>query len=154
MVVGVIVSEAVGDTGIKTIPILGDIVPSFCGTFISGIMSCTLLYFLDRSELMNKLFHVLDGLHTIETEVNYYRQQAEYFERYAAELEQIDLAQFKKEIAFYEQITNDLTAAESEQELNIVLKNALKKENILIPWKGYESFDQFMNDKNSHLVFE
>lgn len=154
VVVGVVVSDAVGNTGIKAIPVLCDIVPSFCGAFISGIMSCTLLYFLDRSELMNKLFHALDGLHTIETEINYYRQQADYFERYAAELEQIDLAQFKKEIAFYGQIAASLEAAETEQELNYVLKNALKTADILMPWNEYESFDQFMSDKNSHLVFE
>lgn len=103
---------------------------------------------------MNKLFHALDGLHTIETEINYYRQQADYFERYAAELEQIDLAQFKKEIAFYGQIAASLEAAETERELNYVLKNALKTADILMPWNGYESFDQFMSDKNSHLVFE
>lgn len=154
VVVGVVVSEAVGSTGIKAIPVLRDVVPTFCGAFVSGIMSCTLLYFLDRSELMNKLFHALDGLHTIETEINYYRQQAVYFEKYAAELEKIDLAQFQKETAFYGQISNDLEAAKTEQELNEILKNALKRANILIPWNGYESFDQFMRDKNSRLVFE
>lgn len=153
VVVGVVVSDAVGNTGIKAFPVICDIVPSFCGAFISGIMSCTLLYFLDRSELMNKLFHVLDGLHTIETEINYYRQQADYFERYAAELEQIDLEQFKKEITFYGHIANSLEATETEQELNSVLKNALKTANILMPWSGYESFDQFMGDKSVKLVF-
>lgn len=152
--VGVLVSEAVSNTGIKAIPELCDIVPDFCGTFVSGIMSCTLLLFLDRNERMNELFHALDDLHTIETEINYYRQQADYFERYAAELEQIDFEQFKKEIAFYGQISKRLEAAETEQELNSVLKNALKTANILMPWNGYESFDQFMGDKNAKLVFE
>lgn len=154
VVVGAIVSEAVSNTGIKAIPVLCDIVPSFCGAFVSGIMSCTLLYFLDRSELMNKLFHALDGLHTIETEINYYRQQADFFERYAAELVEIDLVQFKKEVAFYDQIADSLEAAETEEELNIVLKNAMITANILVPWKGYESFDEFMNDSKAHLVFE
>lgn len=154
VVIGVIVSDAVGNTGIKKIPIIGDIVPTFCGAFVSGIMSCTLLYFLDRSELMNKLFKALDGLHTIETEINYYRQQADYFEHYAAELEQIDLEQFKKEIAFYNQVTVNLEAAKTEEELNTVLKNAFQVANILIPWKNHESFDQFMGDKKAHLVFE
>lgn len=154
VVVGVVVSDVVGNTGIKGIPVLCNIVPSFCGAFISGIMSCTLLYFLDRSELMNKLFHALDGLHTIETEINYYRQQADYFEQYAAELEQIDLEQFKQEITFYGRITISLETAETEQELNNVLKSALKAANILMPWNGYESFNQFMGDKSAKLVFE
>lgn len=154
VVVGVMVSDAVSSTGINTIPVLCDVVPSFCGAFVSGIMSCTLLYFLDRSEFMNKLVKTLDGLHTIETEINYYRQQADYFEKYAAELAKIDLPQFKKEIAFYGQTAASLAAAQTDQELNAALKDALKKAGILIPWKGYENFDQFMSDKKAHLVFE
>ena len=154
IVVGVVVEDAVGNTGIKAIPILCDIVPSFCGVFVTGIMSCTLLYFLDKSELMNKLFKFLDGLHTIETEIQYYRQQAEYFEKYAAELAQIDLAQLKKETAFYSQITEKIEATETEEELNRVLKDALESADILIPWNGYESFNQFMGDKKARLVFE
>lgn len=154
VVVGVMVSDAVSSTGINTIPVLCDVVPSFCGAFVSGIMSCTLLYFLDRSEFMNKLVKTLDGLHTIETEINYYRQQADYFEKYAAELAKIDLPQLKKEIAFYGQTTASLTAAQTDQELNTALKDALKNAGILMPWKGYENFDQFMSDKKAHLVFE
>lgn len=154
VVIGVVVSDAVGNTGIKAIPILCDVVPAFCGAFVSGIMSCTLLYLLDRSELMNKLFKFLDGLHTIETEIQYYRQQAEYFEKYAAELAQIDLLQFKKETAFYGQIAARLEGAGTEEELNAMLKDALKTAGIIIPWKGYESFDQFMGDKKARLVFE
>ena len=154
MVVGVVVSDAVGNTGIKAIPVLCDVVPSFCGAFVTGIMSCTLLYFLDRSELMNKLFKFLDGLHTIETEIQYYRQQAEYFKKYAAELAQIDLAQLKKETAFYSQVSEKIAAAETEEELNCVLKNTLESAGILMPWNGYESFGQFMADKDAHLVFE
>ena len=136
------------------IPVLGDIVPSFCGAFISGIMSCTLLYFLDRSKLMNKLFHALDGMHFIEKEIDYYRRQADYFEQYAAELEKLDLDQLQKETAFYGHITESLEAAKTEQELNNALKKALETANILIPWRGFESFDQFMSDRNSRLVFE
>lgn len=153
VVMGVIVSDAVGNTGIKAIPVLGDIVPSFCGAFVSGIMSCTLLYYLDRSELMNKLFRVLDCLPSVASDIAYYRQQAEYLEKYAAELESIDLLQFKKEIALYGQIGSDLEAAESEEEVNVVLRNAMKSANIPLPWKGYDSFDKFMGDKDSILVF-
>lgn len=154
IIVGVVVSETIGNTGIKMIPVLGDIVPSFCGAFISGIMSCTLLYFLDRSKLMNKLFHALDGMHFIEKEIDYYRRQADYFEQYAAELEKLDLDQLQKETAFYGHITESLEAAKTEQELNNALKKALETANILIPWRGFESFDQFMSDRNSRLVFE
>ena len=154
VVVGTIVSEAVGKAGFNAISELSDVVPSFCGAFVTGIMSCTLLYFLDRSKTMNKLFHALDQLPSIEKDINYYHEQAAYFEKYAAELENIDLVQFKKETAFYNGVANSLEKAETEEELNEVLKRAMETANILIPWKGYESFDACMSDKSAHLVFK
>lgn len=53
--VGVLVSEAVNNTPIGKMPVLGGIIQTFCGAFVTRIMTCTLLYFLDRSKLMNKL---------------------------------------------------------------------------------------------------
>lgn len=154
VVTGVAVSDAVSKTPIAAIPVLGDVVPAFCGAFVSGIMSCTFLYFLDRSPIINKLVKKLDDLHTIETEVNYYREQAEYFERYAAELMEIDLAEFQRETALYCNATARLEDAQNENDLNAILKNAYETLNISLPWGEHESFDSFMEDESAHLVFE
>lgn len=154
VVTGVIVSDAIGKTPVGAVPVLGDVVQTFCGSFVTGIMSCTFLYFLDRNELMQKLFRTLDKLHTIETEINYYRQQADYFERYAAELMNIDLAQFQKETVLYHNIAARLENAKTESELNAVLTQAFQDVGAVIPWNGYKSFDNFMDDKSARLVFE
>lgn len=154
VVAGVIVSDAIGKAPVGAIPVLGDIIQTFGGSFVTGIMSCTFLYFFDRNELMQKLFKALDDLHTIETEINYYRQQADYFERYAAELMNIDLVQFKKEVSLYKDLADELENAGSEGELNRVLTQAMQDIGIMIPWNGYESFDHFMDDEDSQLVFE
>ena len=127
VVAGALVSEALEATPIGQIPVLGDIVQTFCGAFVTGILSCTFLYFLDRSELMNRLFKCLDNLHTIETEISYYRQQAEYFEKYAAELMSIDLPQFQAEVKLYSRVANDLETVRSEHELNSVLLKAYER---------------------------
>lgn len=153
VVVGVIVSDAIGKTPIGAIPVLGDVVQAFCGAFVTGIMSCTLLYFMDRNEMMQRLFSVLNSLHTIETELNYYRQQADYFERYAAELMGIDLEQFQKETRLYGTVANQIEGAKTEGELNGILRQAVKDLGIAIPWEGHGSFDDFMGDKTAHLVF-
>lgn len=154
VVAGVMVSDTIAKTPVGGIPVLGDVIQTFCGAFVSGIMSCTLLYFVDRSELSQKLFKALDGLHTIETEINYYQQQADYFERYAAELMSIDLTQLRREVALYETIVKNLENTKTEKELNIVLKQALHDLGVAIPWKNHQSFGEFMRDKNAHLVFE
>ena len=122
VVVGVLVNEAVSK--IVTLPVVGEIVPTFCGAFVSGIMSCTMLTFLDRSELVNKLVASLNNLRTIEDDINYYKEQAAYFERYAAELEKIDLDAFRKETAIYNRIADQIASIQSEEDLNQALKKA------------------------------
>jgi len=154
VVTGVVVSEAISKTPITAIPVLSDVVPVFCGAFVSGIMSCTLLYFLDRNPVINKLVKKLDNLHTIETEVSYYRQQAEYFERYAAELMEIDLEVFQRETALYCSAAAKLESAKNENDLNNILKNTFETLNISLPWGEHESLDAFMKDESAHLVFE
>lgn len=153
-VVGVLVKEAIEKTPIGMIPVARDVVPSFCGAFVTGIMSCTLLYFIDRSELAQKLFRVLDNLPFIEKEIAYFRQQAEYFERYAAELMNIDLAQFKKETKMYGDIARKLESVRTDEELNLILLQAQQEAGIRSPWEGHDQFHDFMDDADACLVFQ
>jgi len=152
VVVGGLVFEQIGKSPIGGIEKIGDIVQTFCGTLVTGIMSCSFLYFFDRSEIMNKLVSKLNNIHTLSTEVNYFRRQAEYFERYAAELMCIDVEKFRKETAVYASVAGQIENAKSETELNAILESVMKIMGIKIPWKG--DFDSFMNDGNAVLVFE
>lgn len=152
VVAGTMVMEVIGKTPIVGIPVVGEVVKTFCGAFVTGILSCSLLYFLDRSDTINKLVAFLDNIHTIEDEVNYFRRQAEYFENYAAELMNIDLQKFKQETAMYSNLATEITEYKSEEELNIILIRALEVIGVKIPWEG--EFDDFMMDKSKRLVFE
>lgn len=152
VVVGTLVSEAIGKTPLGAIPVAGDIVQTFCGTLVSGIMSCTFLFFFDRSEIMNKLVTVLNNLHTMSTDVNYFREQAAYFEKYAAQLMKIDLNQFKRETTLYSNAARRLDSVKNEQELNTILHDILGTLDIKLPWQG--NFNDFMGNRNNTLVFE
>lgn len=103
---------------------------------------------------MKTLSKALDGLHTIETEINYYRQQANYFEKYAAQLMEMDVKQFQKETELYKGIMSNIENAKTENTLNMVLKQALKDINCTIPWKTLGNFNDFMHDKSAYLSFE
>ena len=126
----------------------------FCGTFVTGIMSCTLLYFLNRSEMVNKLVSSLNQIDTVEGDIAYYRNQARFFEEYAARLEQIDLESFRKEMAIYHNIAETIDQTQSEEELNAILKQAYLSYGLPLPWKNYHSFDEAMQDPHMRLVFE
>lgn len=152
VVVGTVVSEAIRGSGIDLIPDIGDIVPTFCGTFVTGILSCSLLYFLDRSESMNRLVSVLNNVPSMSSEVEYFKRQAIFFEHYAAEIMQIDIKTFKEEADMYLSLASELETVEDENNLNILLKKATKLLGIEIPWG--DDFNSFMNDKDAVLVFE
>ena len=155
VVVGGIVSAAIGATPVGTIPVIGNIIQTFCGTLVSGVMSCTLLYFLDRSKLVNKLVDFLNSLRTVDQDIAYYKQQAVYFEEYAAKLMDIDIDTFKLETEAYSQAVNDLDSARSERELNTKLYSLFDKQGIKMSWQStHDSFDSFMRDKSAILRFE
>lgn len=148
--IGTIVADATEK--LVTIPVVGEIVSTFCGTFVTGIMTCVLLYYFDRSKLMNQLVYTLNSLYTIDVEIAYYKQQAIYFEKYAAELMQIDIKEFEKETKLYCGLVNKLEKANDEEEVNDVLKTAIKELGIKLPWEG--EFNSFMRNKETVLVFE
>lgn len=152
IVVGTIVSDAIGKTTIGTMSTIGDVIKNFCGTLVTGIMSCSLLYFFDRSDIMKKLISTLDKIHTLSTDVNYFYKQAEYFERYAANLMKIDLKKFQEETKMYYSFALNIETVKDEKELNYMLKNILSTIGVQIPWQ--DNFDSFMSNKNTILVFE
>ena len=152
VVVGTTVSELIAKTPVGVIPVVGDIVQAFCGTLVSGIMSCTLLCFIDRSQMVRQLIEKFNQVPTMSTNTHYFREQAKLFEAYAAELQKIDSQRFSEETAVYQSIANEIDHVGTEQELNVLLKDIFKKHHIPLPWQG--DFSAFMMDKRQHLVYE
>ena len=149
VLVGTAVGELINKTPIAAIPGVGPFVTAFCSSLISGLISCTLLIFLDRSKFMNK---VVSALNRIPSEVNNYRERADALERLAAKLENLDIAKFRAETEKYRNIAIKIGTAESEQELNDLLLSAYRVFDIKIPWEG--DFDSFMGNRANRLVFE
>lgn len=149
VLVGTSVGELIGKTPIATIPEVGSVVQIFCSSLVSGLLSCTLLVFLDRSKFMNQ---IIDALNNISTEVNNYKEAADALENIAARLENIDIAKFREETERYRTVASKIGTAETEEELKEVLLSAYKSFDIKIPWEG--DFDSFMGSRSNRLVFE
>lgn len=155
VLVGSAVGELMSKTPIATIPEVGPVVVTFCSSLVSGLLSCTLLIFLDRSKFINDIINGLNELSSLngfQTVVDKYREIADAFERLAAKLESFDIEKFRAETEEYSKIATKIGNAGSEQELNNILHSAYKIFNIKIPWKG--DFDSFMGNKSNYLVFE
>lgn len=149
VLVGTAVGDLIGKTPIAGIPGVGSGVTVFCSSLVSGLLSCTLLVFLDRSKFMNK---VVSALNRIPSEVNNYKEIADALEQLAAKLENIDIAKFRAETEQYKAIATQIGDAESEEELNDLLLSAYRVFDIKIPWEG--DFDSFMSNRSNRLVFE
>ena len=149
VLVGTAVGELIGKTPVGAIPVVGQIVQTFSATLVSGLLSCTLLVFLDRSKFINALINMLNS---IPTEANNYKEVADAFERLAAQMEKLDIAKFRADTKRYENIADKIANSGSEEEINDLLLSAYKSFGIRIPWTG--DFDSFMGNKKNKLVFE
>lgn len=149
VLVGTSVSELISKTPIGQLPVVGEIATTFCSSLISGLLTCTLLIFLDKSKMMNR---IINALNAIPSEYNNYKEIADTMELLAAKLENLDIEKFKNETEKYNALAINISKCKTEAELSSVLYAAYRFYQIKIPWEG--DFDSFMSNKNNCLVFE
>ncbi|MCM1186542.1 MAG: hypothetical protein NC251_10455 [Lachnoclostridium sp.] len=70
---------------------------------------------------------------------------------YLRELEQINMAAFKKEVAAYSEFLQSFEGIKTEKELTLRLNGMYEELGLEKPWQG--DFDTHMSDKNGTLVF-
>lgn len=158
IVVGIISSEAISKilNNFGIIGLTNDILQTFITTFVSSISTCTLLYFIDKNQTMKDMFSFLNKLDPttiINEQIDYYKKQAEYFERYAAELLEIDYKFLKETAEKYENVAKIIYQTKNQDELNRVLENLFEILGIEKPYKE-DSFDEFMKNPDSILIFK
>lgn len=158
IIVGIISGEAVSKilNNFGIVGLTNDVLQTFVTTFISSISTCTLLYFIDKNQTMKDAFSFLNKLDpttVMNKEIDYYKKQAIYFEKYAAELLKIDYKFLKETTEKYENASEKIYQAQNQEELNKVLENLFDTLGIEKPYKE-SSFDEFMKNPNSVLTFK
>lgn len=152
VIVGSLTSTAVSNAPIGKFPLVGEIVTDFSGIFVTGIMTCSLIYFIDRNEKINLLIEGLDEFAFLNDIARHYEDQAEYFEKYASELMKIDIEKLIKETEEYSDLVRKISVSNDLNYMNLELKDFFVQKQINLPWE--DEFDSFMNDKDSNLVFK
>ncbi len=154
VVAGSMVGELLRLTPLGAIPVVGDVVPVFCQVLVTGIMSCSFLYLLDHNETIKKAIEKLNSLPDIDNFAASLRKQGELLSRYLSELMRIDFDLLEKQEKEFSLAAAKLSTCISVEETNNCLHSIYTNMNIRLPWGEYDSFDSFMNDTNSKLVFE
>lgn len=151
VIAGSIVSELVSKVTSWT-GTLGEIISTFCGAFVTGIIGCTAVYILDNNKKIRALIDWLNKMDFASAAIDYFRKEQQQFAAYAAQLMQIDIEQFKKETAAYTAIADQLENVNDSNALNDLLLNTFKQQGLPLPWSG--DFNTFMGNRANHLVFE
>lgn len=155
VVIGGIVRENISKLSFSTIPGMGRPIKTFITALCTGIMSYTLLYYIDRNQAINKVVFKLNSVNTVDKNARFYKEQALLFEKNAAEILSLDLNIYREQTNALINITNTLTTDISEEEFNTLIQNTLKALNLTPPWvMENTSFNEFMNDKTSIMVFK
>lgn len=155
VVAGTMVSELIAKTAIGALPVVGSIVQTFCGTLVTGIMSCSLLYMLDNNKAINWIVSILNKIPSVDKAVIYYREQAILLEKYSADLFSIDLNTFKKEIETIHSAVKSLSSNMEPEALNMCLQNIYKQLGLELPWQALSdrNEDKFWTDRESPWGF-
>lgn len=151
VVAGTMVSEALAE--VTLVPVLGEVVPTFCGALVSGILSCTLLFFFDRSSIVAKLVDFLNRFTPFADSLCYFKEQLAAYEKYAAELAKIDLALLREETRRIEVVADAIDGAGDGDALYTVLLTVYEEQGLRKPW-GDADPDEFFSDRNNCLIFE
>ncbi len=154
VVAGSMVSQLLTDCPVGEIPVVGEILPTFCSVLVTGIMSCSFLYLLDHNKGIKKVVEMLNNLPDIDNFNYALKKQGELLDRYLAELMNLDLVTLKKQEHAFSTAANQLSLAKNSEETNTCLRNIYSDLGMDLPWEGYRNLDSFIADVKSRLVFE
>ncbi|PSV49828.1 ATPase [Photobacterium indicum] len=118
---------------IMTFP-LGSELAAFVSAIATGLMTLGITYFLDHSEMMQKVWNFLDQF---KSEA---RRTLEYFQKVNAELDRylIELAALEFNLAPQEmtRFTDSLVAVNSEYEKGLILTQEVERRGIELPFEA------------------
>jgi hypothetical protein len=154
VVAGSMISQLLTESPVGKIPVVGDILPTFCSVLVTGIMSCSFLYLLDHNKGIKKAVEMLNKLPDIDNFNYSLKKQGELLDRYLAEFMRLDFNILEKQELVFSSAANQLTLARTPAETNICLRTIYTDLKIDLPWNGYRDFNAFIADKNARLVFK
>ncbi|SHE72559.1 hypothetical protein [Caloramator proteoclasticus] len=151
-IIGNLITEAVqkliSTSGVASIPLIGEVlndtIPIFVGTLVSGIMSISIIYFIDNSDLMRKIIKYMNNT-IYDNVVNDLKEANKILDNYISKLMDIDIKELNKKTYEIIQINNRL---ERGEDMTTVLTDFLSSLGCNMQFKNFEEFNNCMLDKN------
>ena len=147
VVIGTTVQERVS-LQLKEVPIhneIKSIIATFAGSFTTGVLSVSLLFYIDY----NPFDAFLDSVYGAQLVA--LEKQRSMFQEYCAQLRQIDIDRLEHDAEYMKVLSERLSEAD-DNEVNVLLRKAQNDLGLESPW-GEGSLDDKMNDKDWVLKF-
>ena len=145
---GTIVQEEVSNklSTINIAPDLKEVISAFSGTLCTGLMSVSLMFYIDNGPFTKFLTDVY-GENVLQLQ-----EQGMLFKQYCAELEKIDIKKLSWEVDYIYSLYLQLDSADSQQDVNKLLRMAVTDLGLPSAFGGY-TIDERMQDKTWVLKF-
>jgi hypothetical protein len=121
-IAGLAIGEYLKKSPIASLPKVGNTTINFIEILMSGLLSCTFLYMMDRSKFINDLVNHFNKYAPVGYDIDYYSKQ---FEIMSAQLNDFDIETFVKECDHYDQVLKNAFANEDEASLETTLDTIL-----------------------------
>lgn len=136
------------------VPVIKDIVSIFLGSLVTGLLSVSLLYYMDNSSKVQSLVNFCNNKFRGAGEVlEDFIEVNEEINRYAAELASIDYEKFEQEIENIHNINNLIYNTTDIYELNNALTEIINSKGLNLAYSNMEEMDKFMKDSDTKLIF-
>jgi len=156
VILGTVVMEAMRKIPALNIPIVGEVLTTFVGASVTGLMSISLIYYIENSKSVKKIMDWLNqAKSSVDSKIDDLKKLNEDLLLYVATLENIDLDQFSKQIEMTREIATKIYAVDSDIEINRTLSEIVKRYDIHLSYDGtINGLTDFMNDPTSTLQFK
>lgn len=153
VVLGGLINEALNATALGTVPVVGEILTTFCSTLAAGIITCTLIYAIENVNLiddMRKL--ILDGnpVHEIE---DIYMKRLGLMDELLSKLDNMQTEEFARESRLVSTEVMKLRNAKDSKDLVSRLFGVYNTLKLALPFGKYTDPDEFMRDAKAVLKF-
>lgn len=148
-VLGVFVEQSLSSTlqgtGLVAIPvigpILGEMIPIFTGTLLTGLLSVTFLYFMDNSEIIQKLIAFINKISEdcFDKALANIKYANRLLDEYIANLCSIDIAGLRSRVADIHEINLGLASGDDS-----CIYEYCDKYNIKLQFRNTEEFIELM----------
>lgn len=160
-VVGILISQGISELinkcGLDKATLVGEVIfetlPSLVGGLASGLLTVTVLYFIDHSKEIQSFITFINKMNT-----NIYDESLKYYEEvnlkiteYAAKIAGIDIDAYESKIDCYSKIGSFF----EDREINDMTKvyELFAEIGISLQFGSVKELDAFMDDESSILVF-